>query len=73
MRPDAAFRCANLVYGMYDLAGTPSMLHFDRRLVFHRDELAWFAQNLVPDEARRRSRSGDAAPSRRTTRDFSSR
>ena len=32
--PDELFRCANLVYGWYDLGGTPSMRAFDRRLVF---------------------------------------
>ena len=32
--PDQLFRCANLVYGWYDLGGTPSMRAFDRRLVF---------------------------------------
>jgi len=32
--PGELFRGANLVYGWYDLGGTPSMRAFDRRLVF---------------------------------------
>ena len=53
--PPGTFRCANLVYGFYDLLGTPSRLAFDRRLVFHRAELEWFAQQLVIIITRRRT------------------
>lgn len=59
--PDEFFRCANLVYGWYDLGGTPSMRAFDRRLVFCSEELAWMASQLVPDAARREARAGPEA------------
>lgn len=59
--PDEIFRCANLVYGWYDLGGTPSMRAFDRRLVFCSEELAWMASQLVPDAARRDARAGPEA------------
>ena len=45
----ARYRALNLVYGFYDLEGTPSNRRFDRRLVFNGRELAWFAKQLQPD------------------------
>ena len=45
----------------YDLAGTPSMLAFERRLVFCADELRWMARQLVPDEATLAARAGPEA------------
>ena len=63
---DAAlpYRAANLVYGCYDLRGTPSVRAFGaRRLVFDRDEFEWCsALYLGPARAAERDRA-DAAVS----------
>lgn len=62
LAPDAFFRCVNLVYGWYDLGGTPSNLNFrPRRLVLCTEDLEWAAKLFVPDEALRLSRAGPEA------------
>lgn len=45
------YAALNLVYGYFDLVGTPSRLDFERRLVFCNSELAWFARLFCPDAA----------------------
>ena len=43
------FAGANLLYGMYDLAGTPSARNWgDRNLVLNTPTLAWFVGNFIP-------------------------
>jgi acetyl esterase len=52
----APFAGANLVYGVYDLSGTPSQRRWDRNLVLSPGNLAWFYHCFVgsrPVEARR--------------------
>lgn len=49
------FHGANLVYGAYDLSGTPSVLGWSApNMVLDRENIAWFTDNFVPDVARRR-------------------
>jgi acetyl esterase len=51
-----AFHGANLVYGPYDLSGTPSVRAWNRNLILSRENLEWFGNNFLPDidfEARR--------------------
>ena len=58
LSPSSLFRCVNLVYGWYDLGGTPSMLRFSRRLVMNNEELHWYAEQYVPDAAQRLRKAG---------------
>ncbi|NWG44957.1 MAG: alpha/beta hydrolase fold domain-containing protein, partial [Alphaproteobacteria bacterium] len=45
------FSGANLVYGMYDLAGTPSVRNWGaRNLILSTDILAWFVGNFLPPD-----------------------
>ena len=49
------FRGANLVYGLYDLAGVPSHVEFDHRnVVLSSKSIRWFTACFVPDAGRRR-------------------
>ncbi len=50
----AGWRGANLVYGAYDMAMTPSQANWgDRNLVLSTPIIAWFADHFVPAERRR--------------------
>ena len=46
---------ANLVYGCYDLAGTPSMRHYTKPLVFNWDDLQQALDVLLPPGTDRRA------------------
>ena len=63
MSPSSEFpwRFTNLVYGIFDLAGTPSVSAFgERRLVETAEDLRYFARCYCPDEAARGA--ADASP-----------
>ena len=57
-----AFRAANLVYGPYDLSGTPSARAWDRHLILTRDSLEWFGENLLPGVDREGRRDPEISP-----------
>jgi acetyl esterase len=62
LAPATLFRCVNLVYGWYDLGGSPSNLGFrPRRLVLSAEDLEWAAKLFVPDDALRTRRAGPEA------------
>jgi acetyl esterase/lipase len=51
-----AFRAANLVYGAFDLSGTPSRRSIGDTLILTDSNLNWFTENFLPglgDEQRR--------------------
>jgi acetyl esterase/lipase len=47
------FKAANLVFGVYDLAGTPSSELAADSLVINRQSMHWFGDHFVPAERRR--------------------
>ena len=49
------FCAANLVYGVYDLSGTPSMRHYTKKLVFNWGELQQALEILLPPDTDRSS------------------
>lgn len=54
---------ANLVYGAYDLNGTPSQLLWgDRNLVLSTPIIRWFANNFLPDATFEQRRDPDISP-----------
>jgi acetyl esterase/lipase len=54
---------ANLVYGAYDLSGTPSqVLWGDRNLVLSGPIIRWFGGNFVPDAGAEHRREPDISP-----------
>ena len=54
---------ANLVYGAYDLSGTPSqMLWGDRNLVLSTPIIKWFGANFLPGFGPNRQRDPDVSP-----------
>ena len=57
-----AFSGANLVYGAYDLSGTPSARQWDRNLILNRDNLEWFGDNLLPGIDREERRDPEISP-----------
>ena len=58
-----AFAGANLVFGVYDLSGTPSCRHFgDRPLVLTSATMAWFADCYVPGADLEAMREPDISP-----------
>ena len=61
LAPATAFRCVNLVYGWFDLGGTPSLLSFKRPLVMDGEDLLWAARHFCPDDAVRTKRAGPEA------------
>lgn len=55
------FRAANLVFGVYDFAGTPSqLLYGNRTLVLTSRRMAWFGEQYAGE--RRRRREPDISP-----------
>ncbi len=44
-----AFRAANLVYGAYDLSGTPSRRRYKDALVLSDASMNWFTNNFLPE------------------------
>jgi acetyl esterase len=58
-----AFAAANLVFGPYDLTGTPSRwLWGDRELMLSSPEMEWFADCYLPGTTERERRAGDVSP-----------
>src|SRR5712692_9682082 len=54
---------ANLVYGAYDMNGTPSQIHWgDRNLVLSTPIVHWFGNNFLPDAGFERRRDPDISP-----------
>lgn len=61
--PREAFAAANLVFGPFDLTGTPSrFLWGDRELVLSDPEMEWFVANYVPGTTDRERRDPDISP-----------
>lgn len=59
----AAFAVANLVFGAFDLTGTPSRwLWGDRELILSSPEMDWFADCYLPGMSERDRRAGDVSP-----------
>ncbi len=59
----AAFRAANLVYGVYDLSGTPSRrLWGDRNLILSSPLMEWFADCYLPGLSREERRDPGISP-----------
>ncbi|MDR1932095.1 MAG: alpha/beta hydrolase [Spirochaetales bacterium] len=51
---DTGFAGAHLVYGVFDLCGTPSMRNYGkRRIVLNTSCMQWFADQFAPPEIRR--------------------
>jgi acetyl esterase/lipase len=57
-----AFQGANLVYGAYDLSGTPSARNWSRNLILSRENLEWFGDNLLPGLDREARRDPEISP-----------
>jgi acetyl esterase len=58
-----AFAGANLVFGPFDLTGTPSRhLWGDRELILSSPEMDWFADCYLPDMPDRERRAPDVSP-----------
>lgn len=54
---------ANLVYGVYDLNGTPSQLQWgERNLVLSTPIIRWFTDNFLPDAGFEQRRDPDISP-----------
>jgi acetyl esterase/lipase len=62
LREAAAFRAANLVYGAYDLAGTPSRRRFRDALILTGDAMDWFTDNFLPGLDGEQRRAPDISP-----------
>ena len=61
--PREAFRAANLVFGPFDLTGTPSrFLWGDRELVLSDPMMEWFVANYVPGLTDAERRQPDISP-----------
>ena len=62
-RRDKAFDAANLVFGPFDLTGTPSrFLWGERELVLSDPMMAWFVANYVPGMTDAERRQPDVSP-----------
>jgi len=58
-----AFAGANLVFGAFDLSGTPSRRHWgDRPLVLTDSTMTWFAQSYLPGYSTEAMREPDISP-----------
>ena len=53
---------ANLVYGFFDLTGTPSMRAWDRDVIISPTSLAWFTRNYVGERTGDELRDPDLSP-----------
>ena len=53
---------ANLVYGCYDLVGTPSLRSWDRNLILSPGNLAWFFDNFLEDRSPTQRQDPDISP-----------
>ena len=71
--PRGAFHAANLVFGPFDLTGTPSrFLWGDRELVLSDPMMAWFVANYVPGLTDAERREPDISPLYANLRDLPS-
>jgi acetyl esterase len=59
--PDA-FRAANLLYGAFDLSGTPSRRLISDALVLTDAGMTWFTDNFLPEHRGERRRDPDISP-----------
>jgi acetyl esterase len=58
-----AFAAANLVFGVFDLSGTPSWTHFgDRPLVLTNSTMRWFVRSYLPGHDTDALRDPDVSP-----------
>ena len=57
-----AFGGANLVYGAFDLSGTPSSRNFERLLVLSRSSMAWFTDTYYDGRDAEALREPDISP-----------
>jgi acetyl esterase len=57
-----AFRAANLVYGAFDLSGTPSRRLVGESLVLTDSGMAWFTDNFLPTHDAEQRRDPDISP-----------
>jgi len=58
-----AFRAANLVYGVYDLSGTPSRLNWDdRHPMLSTPDMHWFGRSFTGDRNLEELRDPDLSP-----------
>ncbi len=62
LRETAAFAAANLVYGAYDLSGTPSRRRFTDALVLTGAAMDWFTDNFLPGLDAEQRRRPDISP-----------
>ena len=51
------YKAANLVYGCYDMGGTPSLHNYHKPLVFNWEEFEWCSKLVIPDHFDRRDPS----------------
>jgi acetyl esterase len=57
-----AFRAANLLYGAYDLSGTPSRRLIADALVLTDAGMTWFTDNFLPEHHGEQRRAPDVSP-----------
>lgn len=57
-----AVAAVNLVYGCYDLVGTPSLRSWDRQLILTPGNLAWFFDNFLEDRSPAARQDPDISP-----------
>jgi acetyl esterase len=62
LREEATFAAANLVYGAYDLAGTPSRRRFTDALVLTGAVMDWFTGNFLPGLDAEQRRAPEISP-----------
>jgi len=62
LRETAAFAAANLVYGAYDLSGTPSRRRFTDALVLTGAAMDWFTDNFLPGLDAEQRREPEISP-----------
>jgi acetyl esterase/lipase len=62
LRETAVFAAANLVYGAFDLAGTPSRRRFTDALILNGAVMDWFTDNFLPGLDGEQRRVPDISP-----------